>query len=186
MSEVGYDVTSNQIIRGKCVEHEVDAVARKDGVTYFIEAKHHSNYHISTGLDESRIARAVLKDVTEGFNLGLVDLQIDGAMIITNTRFSEHARLYGNCRKIKQIGWSLPSGHALQNLIEEHNLHPLTHLKGLRTEMRRKTVSGGILLIKQLVEEDPDTLARRIGVSEKVLESVIETARTCVSAIHYP
>jgi hypothetical protein len=52
--------------------------------------------------------------------------------------------------------------------------------------MRKKTVSGGILLIKQLVEEDPDTLARRIGVSEKVLESVIETARTCVSAIHYP
>jgi hypothetical protein len=186
LSEIGYDVTSNQIIRGKCVEPEVDAVARKDGVTYFIEAKHHINYHTPTGLDESRIARAVLEDVTEGFNLGLVDLQIDGAMIITNTRFSEHARLYGNCRKIIQIGWSSPSGHALRNLIEEHNLHPLTCLKGLRTEMRRKMVSGGILLIKQLVEENPDTLARRIGVSKKVLERLIETARTSVSAIHYP
>jgi len=65
----GFEVSPNQIIRGKCVGHEVDAIARKDGVTYFVESKHHSNYHIPTGLDESRIARAVLEDVTEGFGL---------------------------------------------------------------------------------------------------------------------
>jgi hypothetical protein len=66
----GFEVRPNQILTGKCVEHEVDAIARKDGVTYFVEAKHHLSYNALTGLDESRIARAVLEDVTEGFMLG--------------------------------------------------------------------------------------------------------------------
>ena len=66
----GFEVSPNRLVTGKCVEHEVDAIARKDGITFFVEAKHHVNYHTPTGLDESRIARAVLEDVTEGFRLG--------------------------------------------------------------------------------------------------------------------
>jgi HJR/Mrr/RecB family endonuclease len=45
----GFEVTPNQIIKGRCVGHEVDAIARKEGVTYFVEAKHHSNYSDRVG-----------------------------------------------------------------------------------------------------------------------------------------
>ena len=41
LEEHGYAVTSNRIIRGKCVEHEIDAIARKGGETYLVEIKHH-------------------------------------------------------------------------------------------------------------------------------------------------
>lgn len=78
LGEHGYEVTPNRIIRGKCVEHEVDAVARKNGETYIVEVKHHYNDHTPTGLDVSRIARAVFEDVTEGFKLGFNNLKIDG------------------------------------------------------------------------------------------------------------
>jgi hypothetical protein len=186
LSENGYEVTSNQIIRGKCVEHEVDGIARKDGETYIVEAKHHSNYHTPTGLDESRIARAVLEDVTEGFELGLNNLKIDRAMIVTNTRFSEHAQHYGKCRDIEQIGWSSPQDRGLQVLIEKNKLHPLTCLKGLGKGTKRKLASAGILLMKQLVEEDPDRLAGRIGVSKKNLENIIDKARSCTYTIYHP
>lgn len=131
LSEHTYEVTQSQIIKGKCVEHEVDAIAKKDGKTYFVEVKHHVKYHAPTGLDESRIARAVLEDVIEGYELGLNDVKIDQAMIITNTRFSESARRYGGCRNILQIGWSTPPSRGLQDLIEEKKLHPITCLKGL-------------------------------------------------------
>jgi hypothetical protein len=103
-----FEVRPNQILTGKCVEHEVDAIARKDGVTYFVEAKHHLSYHALTGLYESRIARAVLEDVTEGFMLGRCDLKIDRAMIVTNTRYSDQATQYGRCRNILQIGGAHP------------------------------------------------------------------------------
>jgi HJR/Mrr/RecB family endonuclease len=174
----GFEVTPNRLVTGKCVEHEVDAIARKDGMTYFVEAKHHINYHALTGLDESRIARAILEDVTEGFELGKSNLKVDRAMIVTNTRYTEHARRYGKCRGILQIGWSSPTNLSLQNMIEEKNLYPLSCLRGLKSETKTKLVNMGIVLIKQLFEEKPSTLARKTGVHKETLKQIIEKAKT--------
>lgn len=185
LRENGYEVTPSQIIRGRCVEHEVDAIARKDDLTYFVEVKHHYNYHTPTGLDESRIARAVLEDVTEGFELGLSNLRIDRAMIVCNTKYSDHAKRYGECRGILQIGWSSPPYHGLQEMIEENRLHPITCLKDLTKETRGKLTSAGIILIKQLVEGDPEEIARRTGMPYESLEPMIEKARSCTSTLFH-
>lgn len=174
----GFDVAPNKIITGKCAEHEVDAIAKKDGVTYFVEAKHHASYHTPTGLDESRIARAILEDVTEGFELGRSNLRIDRAMIVTNTRYSEHAMHYGECRNILQIGWRSPANLSLQNLIEEKHLYPLSCLRSLKTENRIKLVNSRILLIEQLFEEQQSSLARKTGIQKEMLKQIIEKAKT--------
>jgi len=174
----GFEVSPNRIVAGKCVEHEVDAIARKGGVTYFVEAKHHVNYHTPTGLDESRIARAILEDVAEGFQCGSCDLKIDGAMIVTNTRYSEHARRYGKCRNILQIGWNSPANLSLQSMIEEKNLYPLSCLRGLKRETKTKLVNSGIVLIKQLFEENTSTLARKTRIQKETLKQIIEKAQT--------
>ncbi|NLA38481.1 MAG: YraN family protein, partial [Methanomicrobiales archaeon] len=57
LQEHGYEVETGCILAGHCGEHEVDAIARKGGVTTFVEVKHHRSYHRMTGLDEGRIAR---------------------------------------------------------------------------------------------------------------------------------
>ena len=176
LSHNGFEVTPNRIVAGKCVEHEVDAIAKKGGVTYFVEVKHHVNYHTPTGLDESRIARAILEDVAEGFQCGSCDLKIDKAMIVTNTRYSEHARRYGKCRNILQIGWNSPANLSLQNMIEEKNLYPLSCLRGLKRETKIKLVSSGIVLIKQLLEEKPSSLARKSRIPKEKLKQIIEKA----------
>jgi hypothetical protein len=181
LAHSGFEVTPNRLVMGRCVKHEVDAIARKDGVTYFVEAKHHVNYHTLTGLDESRIARAVLEDVTEGFELGKSNLKIDRAMIVTNTRYSEHASRYGKCRNILQIGWSSPTDLCLQNMIEEKNLYPLTCLRDLKRETKTKLANSGIVLLKQLFEEKPSTLARRTGVQKETLKPIIEKAKTSIA-----
>jgi HJR/Mrr/RecB family endonuclease len=174
----GFETGPSQIIIGKCIGHEVDAVAKKDGVTYFVEAKHHSNYHTPTGLDESRIARAVLEDVAESFLLGKSTLKIDRAMIVTNTRYSEHAKRYGKCRNILQIGWSSQKELSLQNMIEEKKVYPISCIKGLSNQTRMKLVNSGIVLIKQLVEQEPSKLAEETDLSKKYLKQTIEKAKT--------
>ena len=155
----------------------MDAIARKNDITYFVEAKHHTGYHTSTGLDESRIARAVLEDVTEGFALGRNSLKIDRAMIVTNTRYSEHAIRYGGCRNILQIGWNSPANLGLQNMIEEKNLYPLSCLRSLRGEDRMKLVNSGIVLMKQMNEEDPAELSRKTGLPQQILEKIKEQSQ---------
>jgi nucleotidyltransferase/DNA polymerase involved in DNA repair len=129
-------------------------------------------------LDESRIARAILEDVSEAFESGANKLKIDKAMIVTNTKFSEHAKRYGECRKILQIGWSSPPNNALQDLIEEKKLHPITCLKGLGNKIREKLSSAGIVLIKNLIEENKNELVRKTGISKQKLYLIIEKAKT--------
>jgi hypothetical protein len=173
----GFEVSSNRLLKGRCVKHEVDGIARKNGLTYFIEAKHHQNSHSPTGLDESRIARAVLEDVAEGYELGKNNLRIDQAMIVTNTRFSEHAKIYGKCRNILQIGWSSPVKMHLQDLIEKKKAYPLSCIKGLKKSTRIRLVNSGILLIKQLVQVDTSELSKKTGISRGTLKKVIKKAK---------
>jgi HJR/Mrr/RecB family endonuclease len=181
LAEHGYRVTPNQIVRGRCVEHEVDAVATRDGKTCIVEVKHHNHYHTRTNLDVSRISRAVFEDVTEGYELGLNRLKVDYAMIVCNTKLTEHAKRYAECRGIRHIGWSSPANSDLQTMIEEKQAYPITFIKGLNAANRRMLTSNGIVLLKQLTESNPKKLRRRTGISRDKLESLLAGAEAILS-----
>ena len=177
LSHSGFEVKSNQILKGKCSEHEVDGLAKKDGITYFVEAKHHFNYHALTGIDESRIARAILEDVNEGFTLGTTNLRIDRALIVTNTRYSEKAIEYGTCRNILQIGWNSPQYLGIKDMVEKGKLYPLSCLRELRNTTRTKLVNSGIVLIKQLLDQNTFTLAKNTGLTKDAALELMENAK---------
>jgi hypothetical protein len=181
LSEHGYEVTPNQIMRGRCVEHEVDGVARKNGKTCIVEVKHHYKYHTPTSLDVSRISRAVFEDLTEAFELGLNNLKIDYALIVCNTKLSEHAKRYADCRGIRHIGWSSPPKRDLQTMIEEKKFYPITFLKGLKTENRNKLVHNGVILLKQLTQKNLTALSRQTQISRGKLGSIVDKARAILS-----
>ena len=177
LSENGYKVTPNQIIRGRCVEHEVDAVATKDGKTCIVEVKHHYKYHTPTSLDVSRISRAVFEDLTEGHQLGHNNLKIDYAMIVCNTKLSEHAKRYANCRNIRHISWSSPKNQDLQTMIETKKLYPITILKTLNPTTRNKLTSNNIILLNQLAGKNIVELRRQTGISKQKLAPLIDSAK---------
>ena len=122
-----------------------------------------------------------MEDVTEGFELGSCSVKIDKAMIVTNTRYSEHARRYGKCRDIVQIGWNSPVGLSLQSMIEENNLYPTSCIRGLKRETRTKLVNKRILLKKQLLEMKPSTLARETGIPKETLKQLQAKAETTMT-----
>jgi hypothetical protein len=176
LREHGYEVIPNQIVQGKCIAHEIDAIASKDDQMYLVEIKHHVNYHSPTGLDESRIARAVFEDITEGYQAGMNSHQINRAMIVTNTKFSEHSLRYSQCRGIDQIGWSFPTNQGLQDLIEENQFHPLTCLKGLDEDLYSTLISNDIIAMKQIINSSSSELARRTGRSHQAMDKLIHRA----------
>ena len=181
LAEHGYEVTPNQIIRGKCVEHEVDAIAQKNGKTCIVEVKHHYKYHTPTSLDVTRISRAVFEDLTEGHQLGHNNLKIDYAMIVCNTKLSEHAKRYANCRNIKHISWSSPPKQDLQTMIETKKLYPITILKGLNTNTLNKLTSNKIIMLKQLTERTIPDLRRQTVIPKEKLRSMVDSAKAILS-----
>lgn len=177
LREEGYEVAPNTIMKGKCTEHEADAIARKDGVTYFVEAKHHTDQHTPTDLDVGRIARAVLEDVTDAYSLGISELKIDRALIVCNTRLSEQTKRYAECRNIPHIGWGYPADRDIQRIISERKLYPVTMIKGLKTDVYEKLIAAGFLTLKQLVSSNIDEVSRKTGVREVMLRQIVNDSK---------
>lgn len=173
----GYEVETGRILKGRCGEHEVDAIARKDGITYFVEVKHHHSHHRVTGLDEGRIARAIVEDVQEGYKEGRNHFTIDKAMIVCNTKLSRHAKRYAACWDIKHIGWDNPKEENIASMVADRKLCPVTLINGVNAKTRKKLVGAGIVTIGQLLERSPETLSAEMSIPQKEIVLLVDRAR---------
>lgn len=74
---LGYKVTTNKVIQGYCVTHEIDGVAEIDGKKYYIETKHHSTTHIRIPFIDSLAVKAKLDDIKHGYMKGKNDIDFE-------------------------------------------------------------------------------------------------------------
>jgi hypothetical protein len=178
LREHGYRVETGCVLAGRCGEHEVDAIAEKDGKTIFVEVKHHANHHRVTGLDEGRIARAIIEDLQEGFRSGRCVVAIDGALIVCNTKLSEHAKRYATCRGIDHIGWDYPEERNLRTMIEETQSYPITIVAGVNRSVAARLAGAGFVTATQVAYGDATVISRDTEIPLKEVLLIAERART--------
>ena len=102
-------------------------------------------------------------------------------MIICNTKLSDHAKRYSECKQIHHLGWSAPPDRSLQILIEEKKLYPVTYIRGIDSITRQKLGAAGIVTLKQLLKGNSTMLGRKIGLSAKSLSLVRDQAKAILS-----
>jgi hypothetical protein len=178
LQKLGYVVQSNQVLRGKCIEHEIDAIAQKEGRTFYVEIKHHNRTHTYTPLDVPMKVWATLQDLAEGRKLGYHTVEFTNSLIICNTKFTNHARTYSDCVGIDQLGWKSPAPNGFEAIIERNGLYPITLLKEIDRRLQRLLVENRILLLRQLIENDAKILVRKRIVSGQQLASLQSKSQT--------
>ena len=119
----GFKCIWNQKIQGYCIDHQVDVIAEKNNETFFVEVKKHKNFHRDSGLGTVTELWARLEDLQKGFKNGKTDINIANAWLITNTKFSDYAKKYSNCKGMKLLGWRYNSSaqnktEGLEKMIE--------------------------------------------------------------------
>jgi hypothetical protein len=183
----GYKVKSNQMIAGRCIEHEIDAIAEKDegskdkGITY-VEVKHHYNPHTYTGLGVFLEARATFEDLTEGYVSGKNKIRFDKALVVINTKLSEHALQYAECRGIAYIGWKAPVNRGLEWMIEGKRLYPITLIRDLGAEDEAKFGDVGIVTLLQMTELSLEKLWSMTKIPKKTLRELRSKAQELLSS----
>ena len=177
LKENGYDVSPAQLIEGKCVEHEIDGIARKGSEAVYLEVKHHLNPHIFTGLDVALNTWATYMDLIQGNEAGKNRYKFNKALIAVNTKFSDHAIQYAVCKGLSLLGWKYPAENGLEKMIEDGKLYPITFLKSLDRETEEKLGDNGIVMIKQLLEKDAREISRNARISDKKLNKLIENSK---------
>jgi Holliday junction resolvase len=150
----GFNAITNQIYKGRCVEHEVDVVAWNDEKVIMCEAKFHNELGIKSDLKIALYIKARFDDLAQSeFLIGGKKRKLTEGWLITNTKFSSMAVQYGQCQGMHMVGWNYPSMGNLHQMIEDGDLHPITALTSLITFDKKRLLDQGIVLCKTLMEE---------------------------------
>jgi len=147
----GYQTNVRQILNGKCVKHEIDIIAQKDGIKSMIECKFHNRVGNHTQVHVSLYTKARFDDLKDIYKLNEV-------WLVTNTRITPDALSYALCNSLKVISWNYPQNLGLRDLIEKSKLHPITVLATLSQAQKQQLLLQRIVLCKDICK-NPASLA---------------------------
>jgi len=169
LSSHGHETKLRQILNGKCIQHEVDVVAKKDGKTIMYECKYHNRPGLRCHIQNALYTYARLLDLRD---VGVVE----SGVLATNTKFSYDVIQYAQCAGLGLLGWSYPQVGSLQQLIEAQKLYPVNMLSGVDRHIFYRLHSSSIITVKEFLLAT-DTRLERAGVHRKAIESMREQAR---------
>lgn len=102
----GFDSQWNLKIDGNCIDHQIDVIAKSSrGKVYMVEVKHHRRFHRDSDLGTVVEVWGRLEDLKSGFQNKKNQFEFETAWLITNTKFSQHAKQYAACKNLRLTGW---------------------------------------------------------------------------------
>jgi len=175
---MGYEVETGVIVKGKCVLHEVDVIARKPGEMLMIECKFHGDNRTKSSVQVPLYINSRFLDVKASWEKQYgTDIQYRGG-VVCNTRFSEDAENYGKCAGLLVISWDYPGDLNLKNMIDNAGLHPITSLISLTKKDKQFLLEKGIVLCGQITENRQVLL--EMGLTENQIKKVIREAENLI------
>lgn len=176
LAAYGYKTKYNQFLRGKCVEHEVDIVAEREGKKYMIECKYHNQPGVKSDVKVVLYVYARFLDLKDAYHF-------DEPVLITNTLCTTEAIRYARCAGLKIIGWHYPLGKgSLEHYIESKKLYPVTALLSLNPYLNRAFREGNLVLTRDLLKFTPALLAKKFRIKDRLAERLINEARQLTAA----
>jgi len=179
IKEQGYEVSVGQIIQGKCVTHEVDVVAINNDTKIYVECKFHQKKGHKNDVKIPLYINSRFHDIKN--NLSSLpknkDYKFKG-MIVTNTRFSGDAIDFGKCAGLQLISWDYPKENCLRDWIDRASFHPVTSLSSANRDAKKKMLSNGIVICKDVVKNSQKLI--EIGINQKLARSIIKEAQEVI------
>ena len=178
----GAQTQIDQIIKGACVEHEVDVVVKKDGVITFVEAKFHNAAGFKTDLKTVLYVKARLDDIAAARkNKGAVEPM--RGLVVTNTKFTSVAAQYAACAGVEVLSWEEPAGENLHDRIDAAGIYPITALTTINRREKMALLSQKIVLCRAL-GADTRALATAGVTGQKADHVLEEVGALCVPGQH--
>ncbi len=169
----GFEALTGQLVKGFCVEHEVDVVAWNADKLIMVEAKFHNTLGIRSDLKVALYVKARFDDLRQmKFLYGGRERDLTEGWLVTNTKFTSTAIEYGSCQGgLTMIGWNYPPHGNLHDMVLESKLHPLTCLISLNGREKKALLDTGVVLCKTL--HDTPSLLEKIGLSADQIAEVL-------------
>jgi hypothetical protein len=169
----GYQTTTNLILQGKCVDHEVDIVIRKNDEISMVECKFHAGRDVVSDVKVPMYILSRFNDLKDRKqSIFTNNDKISKCWIVTNNRFSSDAIAFGNCSGISMLSWDYPKKENLRIRIDKDKLYPVTCLTTLSIAEKDKLLILDIILVNELINNSESL--ERIGLSPNRIKNVLK------------
>ncbi len=175
----GYFTETNLILQGRCIQHEVDVLAKNEEKIYVIECKYHHGPGRITNSKDALYVKSRFEDLHPFFQKKYPDREYSG-WLVTNTRFSTDAIEFARCAGYRLTSWKYPKGEGLEKMIEDKRLYPVTLLSGIKANLSKILIDKGIILLKDLSEMRQEEIVRLLNIPDKIARAIKSSAdRLC-------
>ncbi|XKT75036.1 MAG: ATP cone domain-containing protein [Patescibacteria group bacterium UBA2103] len=173
--KMGYKVRLRQVVPGKCINHELDVVATKDGECVAIEVKFHNSPGFKTNVRTALYVQARMEDIFAKRDEDPKSCPVNRPLLLTNTKFTKNAVEYASCVGLDMLGWRYPEKDSLLDLITEYDVYPITALTTLSRSQKQSLITKGIILCEEL-ERNKEALID-LGLSRDHVSEILQEAK---------
>lgn len=148
----GYNVEIDKIIQGKCVNHEIDVIATKNDETQVIECKFHGEQGLNCNVKVPLYINSRYNDVKANwYSNPKKQTALSSGWVVTNTRFTKDALVYGTCVGLHLLSWDYPKKNGLKDRIDRLGLYPITVSTLLTNREKQFLLSRDVVLCRELI-----------------------------------
>ncbi len=185
LEQQGFRTRVGVTVPGRCVTHEIDVMADKNGKLVMVECKFHNRPGVKCDVKVPLYIHSRFRDVAIGRreNEETRFSEYEG-WIVTNTRFTDDAVTYGTCSGLVMLGWDYPRNSSLKKRIGLAGLHPVTCLSTLNNKEKSYLLENGVVLCRKVPENE--NMLRDMGVSDSRVVKIIDECDELVNELDVP
>lgn len=177
LQSYGYKSSTNHIVKGFCINHEVDIIAADSTGKHMIECKYHNNPGKKTDVKVAMYVHARFQDIKKAYDLAPEKNGLfRQGWLVTNTRCSHDAIAFAECSGLRIVSWRYPEMQSLERMIEDKKLYPVTVLQFSERRALDACIANDIILVQDLASIDPREISERLHVSEQIAMSLNKQA----------
>ena len=178
----GFQTTTNLVLPGKCVSHEIDVLIKKDNQLEMVECKFHSARTTKSDVKVSLYVFSRFNDLKERKQIVFSkDEFISKCWIVTNNQFSSDAVAFAQCSGMNLLSWDYPKDNNLKTKNDIDCLYPVTCLTTLSLAEKDKLLILDVILAKELINNSEQL--DKIGLSANRIKNVLKEVRELVRCI---
>ena len=150
----GYVTEVGKVVYGKCVKHEIDVFAKKNGKVIVIECKFHGEEGRNCNVKVPLYIHSRSNDIKSHWESNKSNsIVMDKGWVVTNTRFTKDALAYGKCVDLYLLSWDIPKDDGLKDRIDRLGLYPITVSTLLSKREKQFLLSRDVVLCRQLLND---------------------------------
>lgn len=166
--ELDFNTEERITVKGQFVLHEVDVIATKDKMKFFIECKFHNRLGIKNDIKTVLYVKARWDDLKFGPN----GKSITNYYLASNTAFTDDAKTYAKGTGLRLLGVNAPEKRSFLDEIKSLRLYPITSLTTLNKIMKKEIILEKIIVAKDLLDRKDLLIA--MGLCEEDILEVFD------------